>query len=274
VRSCLVDFLQHPVWRLRAITLPVPTLQLKTKPTSIGREGNAQQSRSQQFRTRPLFLGAQGPTQNLIGTVLANCTVTGQHTNNCSHALPVRFVIKQRSDWMNRYKDSSKLHLDPVVNGRDQIKDHEDEMEGYEGLVEASRRQSIVRTEDCTHQTFDCSHILPRRSSDRDESRGTGRPQRPPSQCPGKVCCVVALAINIAGAVFVPQQVSKITYSKAPRDDSPVHVYYHTLPFMVASTRPIKYGLGEVALNTTSDQVNQLVDVLQNHPNNRLTDFK
>jgi hypothetical protein len=81
----------------------------------------------------------------------------------------------------------------------------------------------------------------------------------------GKVCCVVALAINIAGAVFVPQQVSKITYSKAPRDDSPVHVYYHTLPFMVASTRPIKYGLGEVALNTTSDQVNQLVDVLQNH---------
>jgi hypothetical protein len=81
----------------------------------------------------------------------------------------------------------------------------------------------------------------------------------------GKVCCVVALAINIAGAVFVPQQVARITYSKAPRDDTPVHVYYHTLPFMVASTQPIKYGLGEVALNTTSDQVNQLVEVLQNH---------
>jgi hypothetical protein len=83
----------------------------------------------------------------------------------------------------------------------------------------------------------------------------------------GKVCCVVALAINIAGAVFVPQQVSKITYHNSQkasaRDDTPISVYYHTLPFMMASTQPTKYGLGEVSLNTTSDQVNHLVDILQ-----------
>ncbi|CAB9512533.1 expressed unknown protein [Seminavis robusta] len=78
----------------------------------------------------------------------------------------------------------------------------------------------------------------------------------------GKTMVAVALAVNIAAAAYVSRTASKIVWIRDSHDPTPLHVYYHTLPFMFPSSQPTKYGVGEVSMNPVSQEVNDLKNAL------------
>ena len=81
----------------------------------------------------------------------------------------------------------------------------------------------------------------------------------------GVAACTVAYAVNIAAGAYCKAMVSKVVLQADAA--KPVHIYRHSLPFMIASSKaPIECGYGQATLDYNTTEVQNLIDVIHHEP--------
>jgi hypothetical protein len=72
--------------------------------------------------------------------------------------------------------------------------------------------------------------------------------------------CTLSYAVTFAACLYCKQMVSRVVLQKDSA--KPVHVYLHSLPFMMASSKPVQYAYGDASLDYNSDDVQKLMTAL------------
>lgn len=81
----------------------------------------------------------------------------------------------------------------------------------------------------------------------------------------GVAACTVAYAVNIAAGAYCKAMVSKVVLQTDAAN--PVHIYRHSLPFMMASSKtPLECGYGQATLDYNTTEVQKLIDVIHQEP--------
>ena len=76
----------------------------------------------------------------------------------------------------------------------------------------------------------------------------------------GVAACTVAYAINFAAGAYCKFMVSKVVLQTDATH--PVHVYRHSLPFMMPSSKPMEYSYGDATLDYHTTEVQKLMDAI------------
>ena len=77
----------------------------------------------------------------------------------------------------------------------------------------------------------------------------------------GVVGCTFAYAVNTAACLYCKQMISKVVLQKDSA--KPVHVYRHSLPFMIAARKPLEYDFGDAYLDYNSQEVKNIMDTIE-----------
>jgi hypothetical protein len=102
----------------------------------------------------------------------------------------------------------------------------------------------------CVYSTWYAVDFLP-------TVNNTGIPELYVNPLIGTAGCAITYLLAGLGCFYVRQMVSKIVVV----ENSTIQVYRHSLPFMIpSSAKPTEYRVGEVFLDYTSDDVQQMMD--------------